>query len=105
MSEQIKIPLLDDDSNVTITIVNEPKQQKLIMLHCNYFSEQFGLDTTGVHLELHKDIMILRMTSTNSEVHQSLYLDPEKCNELELFFKEAGFPMPRLRALDEPPNN
>lgn len=95
----IEIPLKDNSSNVVITILDEPMEQKLIMLHSKYFSEQFGLNTTGITLELNinqelkKSLMILRMTSTRDDTHQSLYLEPEKFNELQLFFRKSGFPM------------
>ena len=93
MNQEIIIPLFDNTSNVIINIWDKSNQQRLIMLHSKYFSEQFGLNTTGVSLERNEYAMILRMTSTKDDTHQSLYLEPAKFNELQLFFKKAGFPM------------
>ena len=105
MVKEIEIPLKDKSSNVIITIWDEPEKQYLIMLHSLYFSEQFGLDTTGVSLELNESTMILRMTSTKDVAHQSLYLHPARFNELQLFFKKAGFPMNLNLIIQELENN
>lgn len=96
MIEIIEVSLIDNSSNVIITILDEPSKQNLMIVHGKYFSQQFRVNDIDVKIRIHEKVMTLEIMGVDFDAHQSLFLAPEKFVELQLFFKEAGFPMPLM---------
>lgn len=77
--------------------------QDLIILNAGFISAQWPLNGTGVRLHLEGETLLkigFYHTQCASSSYQSFYFDAAHYDELEKFFKDAGFPIPDERRLD-----
>ena len=71
-------------------------ENKLLMFHTPFMSQQFPLNSVGVEVTLYPEGTKLGIWHHDGETYQSLYIIKEDYQAVREFFKQLGFPVPEI---------